>query len=92
MRQKKLDSLSLKIHSFLKNAGYDADPSDSSATQLVSYFESKYGLKMMGFFESEWLTEQIDRDLTTGDFKGLRKDLDADHRDAFDSDLKAILD
>jgi len=91
MRPTAMDSLSLKIHSFLKNAGYEADPSESSATQLVAYFETKYGLNMMEFFESEWLEEQIDRDLTKGEFQEIREDLSPQIREAFDKDMLAIL-
>ncbi len=43
MQLSPVDSLSLKIHSFLRNAGIIEDPSKSSATQLVGYFESEYG-------------------------------------------------
>ncbi len=87
-----MDSLSLKIHSFLRSAGYELDSKTDSATQLVAYFESEYGLKMMGFFESEWVSEQIERDLTSEDALEMRENVSPERRHAFDRDVAAIWD
>lgn len=91
MQLSPVDSLSLKIHSFLRNAGIIEDPSKSSATQLVGYFESEYGLDLMGFFESEWLNEQLERDEESEDFKHARDLLEPARRRAFDRDLRLLL-
>ena len=91
MRLAPVDSLSLKIRSFLRNAGISVDPSASHATQLVTYFEQEYGLNLMGFFESEWLTEQLERDERSEDFEHARDALDPVRRKAFDEDLAQLL-
>lgn len=91
MRLASMDSLSLKIHSFLRNAGMSVDPSASHAAQLVTYFEQEYGLNLMGFFESEWLTEQLDRDEASEDFEHARDMLDPVRRKAFDEDLSQLM-
>lgn len=91
MRLTSLDSLSLKIHSFLRNAGVPVDPSTSQATQLVNYFEQEYGLSLMGFLETEWLNEQLDRDDVSEDFEHARDLLDPVRRKAFDEDLALLL-
>jgi hypothetical protein len=59
---------------------------------LVAYFESEYGLKMMGFFESEWVSEQIERDLTSDDVLEMRENVSPERRHAFDRDVAAIWD
>ena len=87
-----MDSLSLKIHSFLRSAGYELDSKTDSATQLVAYFESEYSIKMMGFFESEWISEQIERDLTSDDVREMRENVPSERRHAFDMDVAAIWD
>ncbi|MDA0874253.1 MAG: hypothetical protein O3C45_04235 [Bacteroidetes bacterium] len=91
MRLATLDSLSLKIHSFLLNAGITVDPSVSHAAQVVAYFEQEYGLNLMGFFETEWLNEQLDRDDVSEDFEHARDLLDPVRRKAFDEDLSTLL-
>ena len=84
-----MDSLSLKIHSFLRNAGIAAS-NESNLAQLVSYFEREYGLNVMGFLESEWLSEQLDRDLSSGEFSDLRSLVSLDKLDEFDEDIEAL--
>ncbi|MDE2996489.1 MAG: hypothetical protein OXT73_07110 [Bacteroidota bacterium] len=91
MRLQSADSLSLKIHSFLRIAGVSVDPAESHAAQLVSYFEEEYGLSLMGFFESEWLREQLQRDEDSEDFEHARDLLDPVRRKAFDEDLASLL-
>ena len=81
-----MDSMSLKIQSFLRSAGVKTDSSRTS-TQLVSYFEQKDGLKMMGFLESEWLHEQIDRDINRGVFAKIRACAGPERRHDFDEDV-----
>ena len=78
-----LDSLSLKIRSFLATAGFEIDPSVNSSTDLVRYFEQEYDLDILGFLEQEWVGEQIERDVVFGPFKGIRESA-ADEPDADD--------
>ena len=87
-----MDSLNLKIRSFLQNAGFVYDESVSSATQIVSYFEKKYGLSLMGFFEQEWIDEQVDRDIARGHFRELREYVSQDLRTDFDQAVASIWD
>jgi hypothetical protein len=68
-----LDSLSLKIRSFLATAGFEIDPSIRSATDLVRYFEEEYDLDILGFLEQEWVGEQIERDVVFGPLSGIRE-------------------
>lgn len=85
-----LDSLSLKIHSFLRQVGVYTDPSNSNPAALVSYFESEYGLTLMSFLESEWLREELERDDISDDFEYARDVLEPDRRKAFDADLTLL--
>jgi len=87
-----MDSLSLKIRSFLQNAGFAYDESASSAAQLVSYFEKEYGLSMMGFLEQEWVEEQVGRDIERGYFRGLREYVSRDRRTDFDEVVASLWD
>ena len=87
-----MDSLSLKIRSFLQNADFVYDESVSSATQIVSYFEKKYGLSMMGFLEQEWIDEQVERDIARGHFRELREYVPQDLRTDFDQAVASIWD
>jgi hypothetical protein len=91
MQTQTLDSLSLKIHSFLQHVGVRTDPASSDAAALVSYFEKEYGLSMMGFLESEWLNEQLGRDEKSDDFEYARDVLEPERRKAFDADLAFLL-
>jgi len=84
-----MDSMSLKIHSFLRNVGVDASPT-SNVSELVAYFEQQYGLKMMGFLESEWLNEQLDRDLTIGSFAEMRAYVADRQLEKFDEDMAEL--
>lgn len=86
-----LDSLSLKIHSFLRQVGVNTDPSTSDAAALVSYFEREYGLTLMSFLESEWLREELERDEISEDFQYARDILEPERRKAFDADLSLLL-
>lgn len=86
-----LDSLSLKIHSFLRQVGVHTDPSTSDAAALVSYFEREYGLTLMSFLESEWLREELERDDVSEDFQYARDILEPERRKAFDADLSLLL-
>jgi hypothetical protein len=89
MRARAMDSMSLKIHSFLRNVGVDAAP-NSNVSELVAYFEREYGLRMMGFLESEWLNEQLERDFTTGSFADLRAYVSERQMDDFNEDLAEL--
>ncbi|NQV72467.1 hypothetical protein HQ496_05040 [bacterium] len=89
MQPKTMDSMSLKIHSFLRNAGI-ASSHEGNLAQLVSYFEREYGLNVMGFLESEWLSEQLERDLSSGDFSEMRNLVSLDKLDEFDEDIEAL--
>ena len=84
-----MDSMSLKIHSFLRNAGVSSSP-EGNVSQLVSYFEREYGLNLMSFLESEWLSEQLDRDLTTGAFSEMRHLVSQEQLNDFDEDVEAL--
>lgn len=86
-----LDSLSLKIHSFLQHVGVHTDPATSDAAALVTYFEEEYGLSLMSFLESEWLNEQLGRDEKSEDFQFAKDVLDPERRKAFDADLALLL-
>ena len=89
MQPTALDSMSLKIHSFLKNAGIDSSPGGDVA-QLVAYFEREYGLNVMSFLESEWLNEQLDRDMSKGDLSDLRSLVSEAQKENFDDDMTAL--
>ncbi len=69
-----VDSLTLKIQSFLLNAGIQVDPSIPQTRALATYFVDTYGVEMMAFLEQEWVSEQIDRDLKEGVFRDLKTD------------------
>jgi len=62
MRTESMDSLSVKIRSFLLNAGIRPDPELSESDAIVAYFRETYGVEMMAFLEQEWVNEQVDRD------------------------------
>jgi len=85
-----VDSLSLKIKSFLKNVGAEYNDQGCSQTQLLRYFEDEYGLEVMPLLEQEWVNEQVDRDLETGYFKTLRLQISEDRRDRFDEDIASF--
>lgn len=84
-----MDSMSLKIHSFLRNAGV-ASSHEGDLAQLVAYFEREYGLNVMAFLESEWLNEQLERDLTSGAFSEMRSLVSAEKLEGFDEDIEAL--
>ncbi|MGB0651317.1 MAG: hypothetical protein ACPG8N_03765 [Rhodothermales bacterium] len=86
-----LDSLSLKIHSFLRQVGVKTDPGSSDAAALVAYFEREYGLSLMSFLESEWLREELERDDVSDDFQYARDILEPERRKAFDADMSLLL-
>jgi hypothetical protein len=92
MRRPVMDSLSLKIKSFLQNAGFQYDESVGTSTQLMMYFEEEYGLKVMGFLEQEWLEEQVERDIFRGQFAELREYVSRDRLADFDSAVASIWD
>ena len=85
-----VDGLSLKIQSFLRNAGFQYDDKECSQTQLLRYFEEEYGLQMMRLLEQEWIDEQIERDLTSGDFKQLRKFVADAQLDSYDTAVMSL--
>ncbi|PIQ61241.1 MAG: hypothetical protein COV99_09715 [Bacteroidetes bacterium CG12_big_fil_rev_8_21_14_0_65_60_17] len=62
MRTEAMDSLSVKIRSFLLSAGIRPDPELSESDAIVSHFRDTYGVEMMAFLEQEWVNEQVDRD------------------------------
>lgn len=66
-----IDSLTLKIHSFLLNAGIQVDPSVPHTKALTTYFKETYGVEMLALMEQEWVAEQVERDITEGPFKAL---------------------
>ena len=81
--------MSLKIASFLRNAGIPAQ-SDSNLSTLVSYFESEYGIDVMGFLESEWIDEQLSREGTASDLEELRQMVSPELLSDFDADLASL--
>ncbi len=81
-----MDSMSLKIHSFLKSVGVPTTETNN-ASNLVAYFEKEYGLKMMSFLEYEWLNEQLDRDTASGAFAEMRPFVHAKQLEDFDGDV-----
>lgn len=84
-----LDSMSLKIQSFLQSTGVQT-PNSSNPSQLMAYFEREYDLKMMGFLEKEWIAEQIERDFSFGSFAELRAFVSEDQLDDFDDDVASL--
>lgn len=66
-----MDSMSLKIRSFMMNVGIQVDPELTTSQSLVSYFEDTFGVEMMAFLEREWVDEQMERDLSHGEFSPL---------------------
>ncbi|MDA1029763.1 MAG: hypothetical protein O3B41_12025 [Bacteroidetes bacterium] len=89
MHAKTLDSMSLKIQSFLQNTGVQT-PNSSNPSQLIAYFEREYDLKMMRFLEKEWISEQIERDLSSGSFAELRAFVSEDQLNDFDDDVASL--
>lgn len=87
-----VDGLDLKIQSFLQNAGVEYDDAACSKTQLLRYFEDEFGLKLMPLLEQEWISEQLDRDLTSGDFWQGDDYGDEDLRESFDEAISSIWD
>ena len=85
-----VDGLNLKIQSFLQNAGFKYDDDECSQTQLLRYFEDEYGLEMMRLLEQEWIDEQLERDLTSGDFKQLRKFVSEAQLDSYDAAVMTL--
>ncbi len=66
-----MDSLSLKIRSFMMNVGLQVDPELNTSQALVRYFEDTFGVEMMAFLEREWVNEQMDREISHGAFSPL---------------------
>ena len=87
-----VDGLNLKIQSFLQSAGVEFDVAACSQTQLLRYFEDEFGLEMMPLLEQEWVDEQLERDLTSGDFWQVRDSVDEDQLESFDHAVSAIWD
>ncbi|GMQ82644.1 MAG: hypothetical protein BMS9Abin05_2100 [Rhodothermia bacterium] len=85
-----VDGFNLKIQSFLQNAGVNYDDNKCSQTQLLRYFEEEYGLHMMHLLEQEWIDEQLERDLTSGDFKHLRKFVAEDQLNSYDEAVSSL--
>ncbi len=85
-----VDGLNLKILSFLQNAGVTYDDKKCSQTQLLRYFEEEYGLHMMRLLEQEWIDEQLERDLNSGDFKHFRKFVAEDQLDSYDEAVSSL--
>ena len=84
-----MDSMSLKIASFLRNAGIPAQ-TESNLSTLVSYFETEYGVDLMGFLESEWIDEQLSRDDTASDLVEIRQMVSPEMLSDFDADLASL--
>ena len=84
--------LDLKIQSFLQNVGVEFDETACSRTQLLRYFEDEFGLKLMPLLEQEWINEQLERDLTSGDFWHVDDFEDEDLRESFDEAVSSISD
>lgn len=85
-----LDSLNLKIQSFLQNAGVTYDDTKSSQMQLLRYFEEEYGMQVMHLLEQEWIDEQVERDLTSGDFRNFRKFVAEDQLSSYDEAVSSL--
>ena len=85
-----VDGLNLKIQSFLQNAGVTHDDTKSSQTQLLRYFEEEYGLQVMHLLEQEWVDEQLERDLTSGDFKNFRMFVAEDQLSSYDEAVSSL--
>ena len=85
-----VDGLNLKIQSFLQNAGVKYDDTKSSQTQLLRYFEEEYGLQVMHLLEQEWIDEQLERDLTSGDFKNFRMFVAEDQLSSYDEAVSSL--
>ena len=85
-----MDGLNLKIQSFLQNAGMKHDDKKCSQTQLLRYFEEEYGLQMMHLLEQEWIDEQLERDLTSGDFRHFRKFVAEDQLSSYDEAVLSL--
>ena len=89
-----MDSLTLKIQSFMNHTGSKLPTTDKSesenALEMVQYFEEEYDLRMLSFLEKEWINEQVDRDLSYGEFSDLRDHVPAGRRDRFDAIVSAV--
>lgn len=89
-----MDSLTLKIHSFLNHASSDTltvDRKSQSALKMVKYFEEEYDLQMMSFLEKEWVTEQVERDISNGVFTDLRSHVPVNRQSGFDAIVSSVL-
>ncbi len=78
----------------MNHVGSPAPTSDNfqsrDALEMVRYFEEEYDLQMMSFLEQEWVDEQVDRDLTYGEFSDLRDQVPSSRLDGFDAIVTAI--
>ena len=85
-----MDSLSGKIRSFLKDAGFEFAGDRSSNLELLHYFEREYGLEVMRFMEEEWVQQQLDREFPEGVMDHLRGQVEDDRLDDFDADISRL--
>lgn len=85
-----MDSLSDKIRSFLKDAGFEFAGDRASNLELMRYFEREYGIQMMSYMEEEWLQQQLDREMSQGFVDQMREFVDDEQLGDFDDDIDAI--
>ena len=88
-----MDSLTLKIQSFVNQVDSPAtagNVSSDSALKMVKYFEEEYDLQMMSFLENEWVEEQVDRDVTHGEFSELNAEIPTSRQASFESAVASI--
>lgn len=85
-----MDSLSDKIRSFLKDAGFEFAGDRASNLELMRYFEREYGIQMMSYMEEEWVQQQLDREMSQGFVDHMREFVDDEQLGDFDDDIDAI--
>jgi len=90
MPTRSLDSLTLKILSFLKSVGMTSDPVHPDDAALMARVEQEYGISLMSFLESEWLHEQLTRDELSEEVVHARELLNPERRRSFDEDLALL--
>ncbi len=85
-----MDSLSDKIRSFLKDAGFEFAGDRASNLELLRYFEREYGFEVMRYMEQEWVEQQLEREFSQGFVDQMRTHIDEDRLEDFDDDISSI--
>ncbi len=85
-----MDSLSDKIRTFLRDAGFEFAGDRASNLELLRYFEREYDFQVMRYMEQEWVEQQLEREFSQGFVDKMRSHVDEDRLDDFDDDISSI--